>query len=123
MINEEHFVSGSQDGYVIDSIIVILSLSLSHPIHTLMIVLPHSLNTLYLHISFFLSSIALWSTTKKKPLVVKPHHAPSMTSSVPEEHWVTAVAAYPNTDLVASGMYYLILFIFSFYSPTFFCFD
>ena len=45
---------------------------------------------------------------KKKPLVVQPHHTPShsgeMSSSAPEEHWVTAVAAYPSTDLVVSGI-------------------
>ena len=78
----------------------------------------HCSRTIFLH----LSSIALWSITKKKPLVVKPHHAPSMTSSVPEEHWVTAVAAYPNTDLVASGTYIvhysIVLLILQLYPPS-----
>lgn len=112
MINEEHFVSGSQDGYVADSMIVPPSIYLflfpytRSRLFSLTLFQVLSLNyTLHRipHISFLLSSIALWSFTKKKPLVVKPHHAASMTSSVPEEHWVTAVAAYPNTDLVASG--------------------
>ena len=112
MISEEHFVSGSQDGYV-NQWHVVLSLSLSLSLDRLIFLSLYTHTLILFHILFnlhysctlffLLSSIALWSITKKKPLVVKPHHAPLMTSSVPEEHWVTAVAAYPNTDLVASG--------------------
>ena len=57
-------------------------------------------------LSVSLSSIALWSVVKKKPLVVRPHHFHSESENTPpmaEEHWVTSVAAYPNTDLIASG--------------------
>ena len=59
--------------------------------------------------SFSFSSIALWSITKKKPLIVHPHHSQPESEVVTrveeEEHWVTAVAAYPSTDLVASGIW------------------
>lgn len=52
------------------------------------------------------SSVALWSITKKKPLVSQPHHqgplAGAPASSL-EESWVTSVSAYTSTDLVASG--------------------
>ena len=81
-----------------------LSLSLSHSHQSL----PLRKELTIMYVVFLLSSIALWSTMKKKPLIVQPHHTPSdseMSSSVSEEHWVTAVAAYFSTDLVASGMY------------------
>lgn len=38
---------------------------------------------------------------KKKPMVTCAHTDDTTRS----EHWVTAVAAYPNTDLVASGTF------------------
>ena len=44
---------------------------------------------------------------KKKPLVIRPHHQTWEEKEVvvvKREHWVTAVAALPSTDLVASGM-------------------
>lgn len=50
--------------------------------------------------------IALWNLMKKKPLVCRKHHQPSnvgVSTDAAEEHWVSSVAAYPNTDLVASG--------------------
>ena len=129
MISEEHFVSGSQDGYVTNSMLSSLSrcfFLLHTHTHSLSfsLILFHVPFNLHCSCIFFLhlSSIALWSITKKKPLVVKPHHAPSMTSSVPEEHWVTAVAAYPNTDLVASGTYIvhysIVLLILQLYPPS-----
>ena len=42
---------------------------------------------------------------KKKPLLTRTHHQQGEGGGGgrEEEHWVTAVAAYPNTDLVASG--------------------
>ena len=45
------------------------------------------------------SSVALWNVMKKKPMATRPH----TTHKGHTEHWVTAVAAYTNTDLVASG--------------------
>ena len=42
---------------------------------------------------------------KKKPLVYRRHHQPSKADvGLVKEHWVSSVAAYPNTDLVASGI-------------------
>ena len=63
---------------------------------------------MYVHINFLsgLSCIALWGLMKKKPLVRRPH---ALQDSKTEEGgsvgdgWVTTVAAYPNSDLVASG--------------------
>ena len=43
---------------------------------------------------------------KKKPVLTRMHHhLPSEEEEVSKarEHWVTSVAAYPNTDLLASG--------------------
>lgn len=45
---------------------------------------------------------------KKKPLVSRRHHQPSKDNvGVVKEHWVSSVAAYLNTDLVASGNNYM----------------
>ena len=49
----------------------------------------------------FCSSIALWAMVKKKPLVKRAH---SSEEEGVGEGWVTAVAAFPNSDLVASGV-------------------
>ena len=52
----------------------------------------------------FLSTVALWSMLKKKPLVVQKHtqeHLPASLAA--QDVWVTAVAALPFTDLVVSG--------------------
>ena len=52
----------------------------------------------------FLSTVALWSMLKKKPLVVHRHTQEHLPTSLPaQDVWVTAVAALPFTDLVASG--------------------
>ena len=58
---------------------------------------------------FVYSSIAVWAVVKKKPLVRRLHNsAEGGEEGGGEEEgvgsgWVTAVAAFPNTDLVASG--------------------
>ena len=54
------------------------------------------------------SSIALWAVVKKKPLVRRLHNSAVCEEGGGEGRevgsgWVTAVAALPNTDLVASG--------------------
>ena len=52
------------------------------------------------------SSIAVWSATKKKPLVTHPHQEEMDGVTRPTtENWVTAVAAYPSSDLLASGLF------------------
>lgn len=76
-----------------------------------------------LFLSFVISSIAVWAVVKKKPLVKQFHYDSISKEEEGEgekggalrEHktdedkkgigdgWVTAVAAYPNSDLVASG--------------------
>ncbi len=46
---------------------------------------------------------------KKKPLVSSPHHLQEEVGGVttpPSEYWVTAVAAYTSSDLIATGEYY-----------------
>ncbi|CAI8029522.1 U3 small nucleolar RNA-interacting protein 2 [Geodia barretti] len=53
-------------------------------------------------------SIALWAVVKKKPLVRRLHNSAVCEEGGGEGRevgsgWVTAVAALPNTDLVASG--------------------
>ena len=51
---------------------------------------------------FIGSTLALWNITKKKPLATARHpsdHSPSC----PTEHWITAIATLPYTDLIASG--------------------
>lgn len=60
MINEENFISGSNDG-----------------------------------------ALALWHISKKKPLFVvnKSHFIENNTNS----NWISSVAAFHNTDLLASG--------------------
>ena len=67
-----------------------------------------------------LSSLAVWAVVKKKPLVRKTHVSGRIDAEGGGEGegegggegegeggvgdgWVTAVAAYPNSDLVASG--------------------
>ena len=47
-------------------------------------------------------TVALWSVMKKKPLILKPHHAEG-EGPTSGDHWVTSVAAYPSSDLIASG--------------------
>ena len=39
---------------------------------------------------------------KKKPLILKPHHVEG-EGPMGGDHWVTSVAAYPSSDLIASG--------------------
>ena len=39
---------------------------------------------------------------KKKPLILKPHHVEG-EGPTGGDHWVTSVAAYPSSDLIASG--------------------
>ncbi|XP_064399490.1 U3 small nucleolar RNA-interacting protein 2-like isoform X2 [Halichondria panicea] len=57
----------------------------------------------YVNDEYFISGsqdgVALWNVMKKKPMATRPHTAHKGHT----EHWVTAVAAYTNTDLVASG--------------------
>ncbi|XP_048879826.1 U3 small nucleolar RNA-interacting protein 2 [Brienomyrus brachyistius] len=49
-------------------------------------------------------SLALWSVNKKKPLcTVKQVHGVHGDSGLEQPHWICAVAALHNTDLVASG--------------------
>ena len=54
---------------------------------------------------FFSSCIALWGLAKKKPLARRPHslETEGEVEGGVGEGWVTSVAAYPNSDLVASG--------------------
>ena len=54
------------------------------------------------------STIAVWNIQRKKPLVCVYHHdvdqlCDRSPSTVVGEMWVTAVAALPFTDLIASG--------------------
>ena len=54
------------------------------------------------------SSIAVWAVVKKKPLVRELHDTARDQEGEGEEvgsGWVTSVAAFPNSDLVASGLY------------------
>ncbi|XP_071960228.1 U3 small nucleolar RNA-interacting protein 2-like isoform X2 [Antedon mediterranea] len=65
LINEEHMISGGEDG-----------------------------------------SVAIWSIMKKKPIVVVPKAHDNATSSeggLPQENWISSVAALHNSDLVATG--------------------
>lgn len=48
-------------------------------------------------------TIAVWNVQRKKPLVCVNHHNVHSPSTVVGELWVTAVAALPFTDLIASG--------------------
>ena len=71
---------------------------------------------LIVSVSFYHSSISLWSVLKKKPAaVVKSAHSPKydhISSDVSqkmetvishEENWISSVAALQSSDLVASG--------------------
>ena len=54
------------------------------------------------------STIAVWNLQRKKPLVCVNHHDVNQScdhspSTVVGELWVTAVAALPFSDLIASG--------------------
>ena len=51
-------------------------------------------------------TLALWSIVKKKPLVMVHHVEQRGIPLDPDlpPSWVSAVAALPNTDLIASGM-------------------
>ena len=69
---------------------------------------------------FDCSSIALWAVVKKKPLVRRFHDSAATESGGEEgrgeevkSDWVTAVAAFPNTDLVASGQSLVLLYIYT----------
>ena len=59
-----------------------------------------------MHSCLFCSSIALWAVVKKKPLVKRAHSSEEEGEKGEGvgEGWVTAVAAFPNSDLVASGV-------------------
>ena len=48
-------------------------------------------------------SVCLWSNMKKRPIAIvrNAHNAESPINSTPR--WITAVAALPNADLVATG--------------------
>lgn len=63
LVNEENFISGSNDG-----------------------------------------SLAVWNINKKKPLaIVKNAHKTAGSTNPEASCWITAVSAYHNTDLLASG--------------------
>lgn len=51
-------------------------------------------------------SICLWSSMKKKPLSVQKlaHGSDPVTG---EANWITAIATYLNTDIIASGKIHL----------------
>ena len=55
----------------------------------------------------FISSLSLWSVSKKKPLctVPKAHSKPegSPEENIPDESWITSLATLRSTDLLASG--------------------
>ena len=55
----------------------------------------------------FISSLSLWSVSKKKPLctVPKAHSKPegSPEENIPDESWITSLATLHSTDLLASG--------------------
>ena len=87
MINDEHLVSGADDGY-------------------------EYLLELFVLIPFLFRSIALWSVSKRRPLFNLPH-AHKLTStdpsldppSFPEDFWITSLASLRYTDLLASGSF------------------
>ncbi len=57
------------------------------------------------------SSLSVWGVMKKKPLVTvrQAHSCKAQSATTPvesassQEHWITAVTAFQNSDLVASG--------------------
>ena len=55
----------------------------------------------------FISSLSLWSVSKKKPLctVPKAHSKPegSPEENIPDESWITSLGTLRSTDLLASG--------------------
>ena len=64
----------------------------------------------YINEDFFISgnnagSVCLWSTTKKKPIVIKAnaHPLPEGSDAAAQQPWVSAVGALVNSDLVATG--------------------
>lgn len=76
LITDDHFVSGSDDGYVY-------------------------FNKFSFYIYIFFRSIALWSNSKKNPLsVVKNAHTDGKS---PIPNWISSVAACKYTDVIASG--------------------
>ncbi|XP_070559278.1 U3 small nucleolar RNA-interacting protein 2-like isoform X2 [Ptychodera flava] len=49
-------------------------------------------------------SLALWSVMKKKPtVVIQNAHSNTDNGKLPDENWISAVAALKSTDMVASG--------------------
>lgn len=77
-LDEQHFLSGSDDGLVFNH----LSVYLHHSLES------HN------------RSISLWGIQKKKPLFTVPR-AHGVGSSTP--NWITAIATLVNTDIFASG--------------------
>jgi WD40 repeat protein len=52
------------------------------------------------------SSLAIWSISKKKPiLTVKNAHKSNESGNSDQTSWIISVASFHNTDLVASGKY------------------
>ena len=51
------------------------------------------------------SSLAVWSIAKKKPIytVKKAHNQSIEKSDSNQTSWISAVSAYHNSDLIASG--------------------
>lgn len=81
-IDEDHFFSGADDKYCFIRILVRSRFLL-------------------------ISSLALWGTLKKKPLSVTrdAHSGNGYSETSGAENWITAVAALPYSDLVASGIH------------------
>jgi ribosomal RNA-processing protein 9 len=55
-------------------------------------------------------TVALWNINKKKPVTFVKNAHGSGHNSITEQYqptgWITAVAAFQNSDLLASGIYY-----------------
>ena len=85
-VNEEHFVSCGDDGYLS---------KLEFEIKLFPFINFYNHDYLY-------RALSLWGSMKKKPLCsVTSAHGICATNNLP--NWISAVAALPNTDLVASG--------------------
>lgn len=57
-----------------------------------------------------LRSLALWGLTKKKPLALaRQAHGEQDTQGLQQPYWISAVAALRNSDLLATGVWQLLL--------------
>lgn len=55
-------------------------------------------------------SLALWGLTKKKPLTLaRQAHGEQDAQGLQQPYWISAVAALRNSDLLATGVWQLLL--------------